>query len=366
AVRDGYLELAGRFAVGEHQADFILRAALLISAPEELSVVFYDTRTYGWLPVPSAILPVYLKRGLELSILGGERAGAWTLKPVVEFLREFLPRSGWKIPDTRDAQLVAAEVARGQMVVAAGPEGEPTQRQIAEREPPPTAARAGEGIVTFAKAEEALFRGDIPAAYERYREAMDDERGGPWARERLLQIGAADPELALETRQVAEEVLAQEPHHAQALLALASIAIHERSWGEAANRYAQLAEVARENKDRFDAIAAELAAAQAAAPIDPGGALAAYERAAARARDSVTAHRALFELRAGAGNYAGAAQAGERLVQIEVEPDKRATAHRELGQLYLARLADYKRARMHFERALRSTPDDPGALEGLA
>ncbi len=366
AVRDGYLELAGRFAVGEHQADFILRAALLISSPEEVSVVFYDSRTYGWLPIPSALLPVYLKRGLELALLGGERAGAWTLKPVPEFLREFLPRSGWKIPDTRDAQLVAAEVARGQMVIAAGPEGEPTQRQIAEREPPPAAARAGEGIVTFAKAEEALHKGDIAAAYERYREAIDDERGGPWARERLLQIGAADPELALETRQVAEEVLAQDPHHAQALLALAAIAIHERSWGEAANRYGQLAEVARENKDRFDAIAAELAAAQAAAPIDPGGALAAYERAAARARDSVTAHRALFELRAGAGNFAGAAQAGERLVQIETEPAKRALAHSELGQLYLARLADYKRARMHFERALRLAPDDPAALEGLA
>ncbi len=115
AIRDGLVELAGRFAVGEHKADFILRASLLLRSPEELSVVFYDTRTYGWLPVPSSLLPEYLRRGLNLPYISGGRAGAWGLQPLVHFLRDVMPRNGWKVPDMRRSGLVTAEVTRGQM-----------------------------------------------------------------------------------------------------------------------------------------------------------------------------------------------------------------------------------------------------------
>src|SRR5690606_3334486 len=66
AVRDGFVEFTGRFAVGDLQADFTFRAALLLRSQSELNIVFYDTRVYGWLPVPSALLPVYLKRALEM------------------------------------------------------------------------------------------------------------------------------------------------------------------------------------------------------------------------------------------------------------------------------------------------------------
>ena len=43
AIRDGFVEFAGRFAVGEHQADFTFRAAFLLRSQEEANVVFYDT-----------------------------------------------------------------------------------------------------------------------------------------------------------------------------------------------------------------------------------------------------------------------------------------------------------------------------------
>jgi len=366
AMRDGSIEFAGRFSVGEHQADFTFRASLLIRSQEELHIVFYDARVYGWLPIPSGLLPEYLRRGLGLPYFDGQRAGGWIVRPAEQFLREILPRNGWKVPNTSYAKLVAAEIARGQLVIVAGPEGEPSLRQIAERAAPAAAVRAAEGVAAYSKAEEALGAGRIQDAYDRFREAIDDERGGPWARERLLQIGAADPELALETRQLAEEVLNHDPQDIQALLTLAAIAMRERSWGEATSRYEALAEIARSRKDRFDAVAAELAAAAAATPIDPGGALAAYERAAARARDSVIAHRALFELRNASGHWAGAAQAGERLIKLETDPARRGAVHRDLGHLYRSQVGDLKNARMHFERALRIAPDDPGALEGLA
>ena len=366
AIRDGFVEFTGRFVMGEHQADFTFRAALLVRSPEELNVVFFDTRLYGWLPVPSGLLPEYLRRGLDLPFISSGRAGTWVVRPIEQFLREVLPRGGWKIPDTRGAGLVAAEATRGQIILVGGPEDEPTSKQLAERAPPAAAVRAGEGITTFSKAEEALGRGNIQLAYQHFREAVDDERGGRWARERLLQIGAADPELAMETRQLAEETISREPQNVQALLALAAIALRERSWGEAANRYTALAEGARTRKERFDALAADLAAAEAAKPIDPVGALAAYERAAARARNSASAHRALLELKSVQGDWQGAAVAGERLARLETDPTRRAEIYSELGHIYRAQLGDLKRARLHFERALRLAPDDPNALEGLA
>ncbi len=366
ALRDGFIELAGRFKVGEEQADFTMRAAPLLRSPQELGIVFYDTRTYGHLPVPASLLPVYLYRALNLKFIDASRAGMWILRPAEQFLRNVLPRQGWKIPDTRRAQLVAAEVARGRITVVAGPEGDPSPKQLAEREPPAIAVLAAEGVTAFTAAEEKLAKGSISEAYDKLREAMDDERGGRWAKERLLQIGAADPELALETRQLAEEVLAQDGKDIQALCTLAAIALRERSWGEAANRYGILAQIAQEQKSRYDVVGSELAAAAAAAPVDPQGALQAYERAAARARDSVAAHQALLELRQAVGDWEGAARAGDRVVKLLTDPAEQARVHRELGQLHRVHLRDLKAARSHFERALRLAPDDPGALEGLA
>lgn len=365
-VREGYIELAGRFAIGEAQADFTMRAAPLVRSREELALVFYDTRVYGSLPVPASLLPVYLKRAINQDFIDAERAGMWLVRPAEQFVNRVLPQQGWKIPDMRKAQLTVAEAARGRLIIAVGPEGDPNPRQIAEREPPAAAVLASEGMLGFADGERAIGRGAITEAYELFREAVDDMRGGKWARERLLQIGAADPELAIETRQLADEALREDANDIQALLALAAIALRERSWGEAANRYSALAEIAHTRKERYDTVGAELAAAAAAAPVDPAGALAAYERAAARARDSVVVHQALFDLRTSMGDWEGATRAGDRLVHLLPEPAAQAKVHRQLGAIQRVHLRDLKQARVHFERSLRLVPDDPEALEGLA
>lgn len=181
-LRDGCVEFAGRFKMGEAEADFTMRATLLLRSPEELAIVFYDTRVYGVLPVPAALLPVYLARALNLPYLDCSRAGMWIVRPVEQFVRTTLPQSGWKIPDIRSAHLVAAEVARGRITVAAGPEPEPTQKQLNEREPPEEAVIASEGIVALTTAERALARGDIQEALQNYRDAFDEGRGGRWAR----------------------------------------------------------------------------------------------------------------------------------------------------------------------------------------
>ncbi|HET6346468.1 MAG TPA: hypothetical protein VFH51_16160, partial [Myxococcota bacterium] len=365
-IHDGYIELAGLWHVGEARADFTCRAALLSSAPHELQVVFYDTRVWGWLPLPAALLPMYLRRALAFVPVHGNRAGIWILRPGESFVREVLPRAGWKIPSLQGAHLVAAEVARNQISLGVGRADEPSHKQLAERSPPTAAVRAAEGVAAFSVAEDALARGEVRVAYQHLREAVDEGRGGPWARERLLQIGASDPELALETHALAGEILAEHPGDIAATLALAAMAVREGELAAAAEHYTALATVMRERKERLDAVAADLAAGSAAATVDPRAALAAYERAATRAHDSPLVQGRIFELRRQTGDARGAAEAGERWVGQLTESVEAAAAHVQVGLLYLRDLKDAKRARLHFERALRCVPDAPAALEGLA
>jgi len=84
------------------------------------------------------------------------------------------------------------------------------------------------------------------------------------------------------------------------------------------------------------------------------------------ARDSMPAHRALLQLRKARGDWQGAADAGERLARLEGDAGARARIHVELGEVDRAGLTNLKRARLHYERALRLVPDDADALEGLA
>ena len=363
---DGHMVLSGVFAVGDVSADFTCRMALLPSTTQELQVVFYDTRVYGWLPLPAALLPVYLRRSLPGLPLEGKRAGLWVVRPAEKFMREVLPRAGWKIPDMRYAPLVAAEVVRGQVNLFAGPSDEPTARQIAERTPPAAAVAAAEGISTCAAAEEALAQGAIRDAYTLYRDALDEGRAGSWVRERLLQIGASDPELGNETKQLADEILLRKPDDVGARLALGAMALRDQVWTEAAQQYVSLAVTLRERKERGDWVAAELAAGRAAAPIDQNAALQAFERAASRAADSAAVYEQLFLLRERMGKLEGAAEAGERWLTLVREPGAVCDLHCRVGKLYLHGLQDFKRARLHFEKALRLVPEASGALEGLA
>ncbi len=370
AMRDGHIELAGRIQGAEHAADFTMRAALLPRALDELALVFYDTRVYGVLPIPSALIPTMLRRALDVPFLaptpGGERASTWIVKPAEQFVRNIMPQLGWKVPDTSKVAIAEAQLNRGQLIVAIGPQGEPSQKQVREHLPPTDAALVHEGASLFDEAELLLSEGQLMESYELYRTALDDERGGKFVRDRLLQIGAALPDLALETKQLADEILAKTPSDVQSLLALGAIALRDRAFGEAASRFDKLSEQSRDGKERFDAVAGELASAAAAAPIDREAAIAGYERAAARARDSVVAYRALFELRSAAGDWDKAAKAGDRLTRLERDPKRRAAIYKQLGHLARSHLSDLKKARIYFERALKLAADDAESLEGLA
>ncbi|MBC7793010.1 MAG: tetratricopeptide repeat protein [Clostridia bacterium] len=367
AMRDGHIELAGRLVSGSATADFTLRVALIPRSPDELAICFYDMRVYGSLPLPAPLIPTLLRRALDVPFLtSDERPSVWVMTPGDRFVRTVMPLLGWKVPDTSKTAIAEANISRGQLSIVIGPQGEPNNKQKHEHEPPVDAVLAHEGASMFDEAERALGQGKLTEAYELYRSALDDDRGSAFVRERLLQIGVTDPEMALETRMLASEMLAVNPADVQALLALASIALRDRSYGEAVSRFEKLGEIARQTRARFDAIAAELAIAGAAAPIDSEASIAGYERAAARARDSIVAHRALFDLLAATGEIDRAIKAGDRLSRLERQPSERAKIYKRLGGLARQQLNDLKKARVYYERALKLGRDDPEALEGLA
>ena len=160
AIRQGYVEFSGRFCAGQHEADFTFRAAMLLRSKQDVDFVFYDTRIYGWLPVPAPMLPLYLRQALappieqspfqRLVVGATQRGSAGSL----------VASGGWKIPNTAQAGLVAAECARGRLIFAAGPEGELNQRQIAEREPP--ALRSGPlKACVLSRTQKKLWVGEI-------------------------------------------------------------------------------------------------------------------------------------------------------------------------------------------------------------
>jgi Flp pilus assembly protein TadD len=365
-IADGYVDFAGRFAVGDHQADFTFRAAPLVRSHTELDIIFFDTRVYGWLPIPAPLIPHYLVRAMKLPVGVEEKAGILRLTPVVLVLRSVLPRFGWKLPSAEGVQLVEAKCARGRITLVAGSDHEPSQRQATEREPNHQALRASEGMLNHMDAEEALFRGQFAEAFENFHESLAERMGGEWAKVRALQLGVTDPELHTETRVQIQNLLDEQPHHVQALLAAAALSVYEGSFGEAQAYYQKIAEIVRNERRNADVLAAEIAAAEVTAKTDPALALQLFERSALRARDSRIAHEALFTMRQSHGDWEGAVLAGERLAKLESDDRARGTVLRDLGSICCHHLHDFRRARMHFEKALKINPQDTEAMEGLA
>ncbi len=367
AICDGFVELAGVFRVGEQSADFTCRAALMPSGPHTLQLVFYETRFFGWLPVPAALLPVCLQRAFHFDATDGPMpAGAWSMRPVETCARQIMPRGGWKIPDLRKSHLLSVQVSRGELTIAAGPGEENWDLQLVDRPPPPAAVRAARGILKFTAAEEALAAGAVGEAYQMFRRGLDDPQDGAWARERLLQIGTADPELVMETRRLAEEVLAHNPDDVTARLSLGALCLRGRAYEEAVEHYNGLAELLGARKERFDTVAAEMASGRAAAFTNPAAALRAFERAASRVHDNATVQAHIYALHESTGDFAEAAEAGERWIELVNQPQARASTRCRLAHLYLTRLQQTERAREHFLAALREVPHMPEALEGLA
>lgn len=367
AIKDGYLEFTGRVVDGDKWGNFVLRAALLLTSRYELDIVFYQSHLYGDSVVSVFELYRLLQQTLDLSFFGAQRLGSWNFRPVQLFFREVLPRQGWKVPDVSKAALLQVAVGGGQISLSAGPGTEVLNPPKKQHQPPLAASRTLEGMCSCAPAEAALAQGELLNAYELFRQVVEvNGLGSAWARQRMLQIGAAMPEMRDEVRAIAGRLLAESPTDVNAMLALASLAQQRSDNAQATNLYKRVIDLMKNRGQTADLAAAELACARNAMHVDRSFAQELYERVSARDETLREAHKALFILRQEHNNWGGAAEAGVRLLQDIDDPFEQSRLHYEIGQIFRQHIGDLHQAGMHFENALQIIPDYDAALQGLA
>ena len=363
SVHDGFVLLAGHFSQGDHAADFTCRMAPVTQAGRALHLVFYDTRVYGFLPLPGAHLARYLWRALRWPAWCIEHPAVWQLRPIDAFARELLPRGGWKIPAMHQLQELTVTARSGQLHMACG---ESSQPAVQGPDVPTEALQASDGIALNACAEAALHEGKLDEAYQLLRRAVDDGQGGPWAVARLLHVGAALPQFAVDLRQYAQQFLERGLHAIQARLTLASLAAHSGSHAAAAAHLGMLAQQAQQNQEGPDAAAAWLAKSRLQVDIDLLGALDAGHAAVALAPQQPAMHLHMYELHRQAGNAPQAAQAAERWAQHCDKRPESAQTFCELGHFFYQQVEDFSKSRRMYEHALERVPEHPPALQGLA
>lgn len=377
----GGLSLEGEVVSGKHRAAFAASIVLGPSEPRSLRLFVVDAFVFDWVPSFSTIsIPDILEKVIRdlLAGAGGERVaqsvrrtGATSLAfdPVDALLWALMPPSGWKLPAHEQAAVRGVEVtADGKLAFAAG---EPlTQR------PGPAGPEAIDDAVLFAMAREEagqiapdvggfVAEGDFPSAFRATVGVLDASGGPDVLLERVLALGVADPDLAEETRVLADDELARNEKSIPALLVKAALAAKDGLEEGAVLFYEQAARALRQRGRRRLAGMAFLAASRFRKDLASERVRLLEESIAVRP-DDVDALEGLIEELPRLGRTSAAVRAARRLANLGRDPQARARAHVIAGELLRDPLGDAAQAKREYERALKWVPDDGRALEGLA
>ena len=107
------------------------------------------------------VIPQYLLEVLPVKIFEAAHGALWRCRPSEQFLRYVMPRTGWKVPGTEDAALVAVETTSNRWFLIAGQDVEPAARKIMAREPAASAVYESEQIALWHETEEKIAQGDF-------------------------------------------------------------------------------------------------------------------------------------------------------------------------------------------------------------
>ncbi|HEY0705857.1 MAG TPA: hypothetical protein VGG33_03625 [Polyangia bacterium] len=274
AVRlgSGGLRLALRARIGEEEAELTCRVAFEGLAGGVWRVALRDTRLHGTLPVPAPLLLAALPAALGLApetvttqphramvpppLIQPRGVTEWDVDVVTLALLDELVTAGFRLPARAGLRAAPVELSDGRLLFRLVSEGEEASHAA-----PDEAGVQDRGLAALA--EVAFCAGEVRAAAEGFRRALDAEPNNLFARERLLQLLASFPEARLDLEALAEEHLSQ---HAAgeaglALVAKAVAALADERETEAAWLYARVAAAAAANGEPLEEAAARLAAA---------------------------------------------------------------------------------------------------------
>jgi tetratricopeptide (TPR) repeat protein len=332
---------------------------------EAVVAVIFDVRLYAKSPVPAPMVAPLLARAVEQAkVLPGSRrrgAAGFSFSPLPDLLRRVVPTKGFRIPDVAHARLEGVDVtnasARLRFAEGAAPPGTILDNDL---------LLATEGMRAFAEGEALLEKGDLDGATRYYARAGEAPDAHPFAAERLLGLLAADSEghdLALD---VAAALLQRRPRAATPLWVEAVIYAHRSNARKACDKFLELARASRDRNHDAAAFCAYVAAARIIATDDPGSASRALQEALVLKPDDLPAITLLAEVADKARDDTGAVRAYRRIAALARDNATAGRAQVRLGHLILELEGDAAAARLHYDAALRHTPDDVEALLGLA
>jgi len=363
SFRNGYLEGQGQISTGSN-TPFTFKVGFDADG-ERLALILYEVRLYAFSPLPAPQIPVLLSRfAEELQVLpSARRRGATGLSADVlpDLVRLAAVSRGYRMPSLEQARLSSVETS---------PQG--LRLRFASGGLPPAPAADDdlmltlEGSRAFLDAEELIARGRFAEAKELYLRHGDAHEAHPFAAERLLGLLVCDPRAHELVIDIAGSLARRRERSAVALWAEAVARESRGESARAAERYLALCALARQAGEQTSAFLAAEAAARAAADQAPQLAVRALHELLGVRPDHLPSLKSLARASDLAGDRGGAIRAYRRIAALARDPLDSAQAHVQLARLSSETEDDLAGARLHCEASLRLAPDYPDALEMLA
>ena len=376
-LEDDSILVSGKLCLSSKHAHFTFRIALLLASDCEIDMLFYDERIYGDIGLPSFLLPHFFQKALSdmnfnNSIFRFHQNSLWKINPVRKLMLHTMPTRGWKLPDLHDSDLRQVRISKHDIIIEAGECKSPLPEQDTKKNllHSKKALQIADGLLHFQKAETAILRGKHQEAYDLYYDAIIEDgeaHANDFLRERLYQLGLCDDKFRLDTQELAEDFLEENPSDIASLLILAIFAERQEHLQKAASLYEKIATLCHQKNAHFDGVAADLACGEIALQLnDSKWAIKAFSKACARSHHCLDAYRRLFELFQKSQAFEEAARVGERLLDLQEKTQEQVSTHLALSLLYFEHLNQKTWARRHLKKALRIDPKNSILLETLA
>src|SRR5215468_2031991 len=331
---------------------------------ERLAVYLYDVRMYGYSPVPAATVPLVLSRAVQgaaaLPDVDVRGANGFSARVLPQLVQLAAVSRGFRMPSLDGARLAGVEVS---------PLG--LRLRFASGALPPPALLDEELLLTlegaraFAEAEALVAAGKLAEAKDAYLRGAGAEEAHPFALERLLALLVADPASHEYALDVLETLARRRPGSAAPVWAEAIVRERRGEPARSAERWLALVELARKRGDETSAFSAAQAAARVAEGQAPQMAVKALHAVLGIRPDHLPALRSLARAADQAQDRAGALRAYRRISALARDPVESAEAHVQLARLSALSEDDVAGARLHCEAALKLAPDLPPVLELL-
>jgi tetratricopeptide (TPR) repeat protein len=360
--RTGYLEGQARLR-GPGAVPATFRVAFDAQG-ERLGVYLYDVRLYGYSPTPAAVVPLLLSRSAQSARLLPDvelrGTSGFSARVLPSLVQAAAVSRGFRVPSLEGARLTGLDVSATALRLRFASSGLPPPALLDEE-----LLLALEGARAFAEAEALLAAGRLQDARDAYLRGAEPQEAHPFALERLLGLLVADPgahELALD---IAQAVAKRRPTSATPLWVEAVVRERRGEPARSAERWLALCALSRKRGEDAGAAAAAEAAARVAEGVAPQLAIRALHELLGLRPDHLPSLQALARAADASSDRAGAIRAYRRISALARDPAESAEAHVSLARLSVLTEEDVAGARLHCEAALRLAPDHPGALELL-